>query len=479
MKPMRTSSSRRKGWAARLKLLGFALGGAAIGLLIGGTIRTEVGPFDTAVSARPAVAGQTAVRLAPLGSIEMDTHDAPVGLELRIEELRLDEAERIAQDPSVLDSLEEEIADDVRRALLQVALRCLLVAVIGGALGAFLASPRLRSAAVGAATGAALATVLAVAATATFDSEAVGEPHYSGLLTVAPTAVGDVEAVVDRVDQYQAQLTDLVGNVVTLYRTAQGLPTFDPDDGTVRVLHVSDIHNNPHAFDLIELLVEQFDIDAVADTGDVTDWGTEPEARLLNRISDIEVPYLWVRGNHDSVATRAAVAAQPNAVVLAGDPQVVAGLRFWGVGDTRYTPNKDQPSGRDVERDRADAMAPQVAARLDADEPPAIDVVLVHDARMAADLGGMVPLVLAGHTHQASQDSIDDTILLTEGSTGGAGLRSLRGDEPEPLTCTVLYFDPDTKRLIAYDRVTVRGLGETGVRIVRHVLDHLDAQEQE
>ena len=123
-------------------------------------------------------------------------------------------------------------------------------------------------------------------------------------------------------------------------------------------------------------------------------------------------------------------------------------------------------------------MAPQVAARLDADQPPAIDVVLAHDARMAADIGGQVPLVLAGHIHEASQSSIDDTILLTEGSTGGAGLRSLRGEEPEPLTCTVLYFDPDTRRLIAYDRVTVRGLGETGARIERHVLDD-DAQEQQ
>ena len=229
----------------------------------------------------------------------------------------------------------------------------------------------------------------------------MGEPRYSGLLTVAPTAVGDVEAVVDQFGEYRAQLTELVGNVVTLYRTAQGLPTFDPDDGTVRVLHVSDIHNNPQAFDLIELLVEQFGIDAVADTGDITDWGTEPETQLLDRIGDVGVPYVWVRGNHDSPTIGAAVAAQPNAVVLNGDPRTVAGLRFWGVADTRYTPNKDQPTGRDVERDRAEAVAPQVAARLDADQPPTVDVVLVHDARMAGALGGKVPLVLAGHTHEA------------------------------------------------------------------------------
>jgi hypothetical protein len=157
----------------------------------------------------------------------------------------------------------------------------------------------------------------------------------------------------------------------------------------------------------------------------------------------------------------------------------VAGLRFWGAADTRYTPNKDQPTGGEVERDRAEAFAPQVATQLDADQPPAVDLVLVHDARMAGALGGKVPLVLAGHTHEARTDSIDDTILLIEGSTGGAGLRGLRDREPEPLTCTVLYFDPVADRLVAYDRITVRGLGGTGARIERHIVDPVEPEEGE
>jgi predicted phosphodiesterase len=457
--------------AARLRLVAFALAGAALGLSVAGEVDAKVGPFDTTVSARPSVAGYTAVRLAPLGSIELDTHDAPLGLELRVDELRVDEAERIARDPTVLDSLEDDIANDARRALLHVALRGLLVAIVGGCVAAFAAAPRLRSVVFGAATGAALAASLGVATTVSFDTDAVAEPRYSGLLTVAPTAVGDVEGVVDRFGEYRAQLTELVGNVVTLYRAAQGLPTFDPDDGTVRVLHVSDIHNNPQAFDLIDLLVEQFEIDAVADTGDITDWGTEPETRLLDRIESVGVPYVWVRGNHDSATTQRAVAGQPNAVVLDGDAATVADLRLWGVPDTRYTPNKDQPTGRDVERDQAEAVAPGIAALLADDEPPEVDIVLVHDQRMARELSGDVPLVLAGHAHAAHEEEIDGTRLLVEGSTGGAGLRSLRGEEPEPLSCTVLYFDRGTERLVAYDRITVRGLGETGARIERHVLD--------
>ena len=258
---------------------------------------------------------------------------------------------------------------------------------------------RWRAAVSGAAIGLAITGTLAVTTAASFKPAAVAEPRYSGLLTVAPRAVGDVESVVERFDDYRGQLTELVGNVVTLYEAAQGLPDLDPGDDTIRVLHVSDIHNNPQAFDLIGQIVAQFEVDAVFDTGDITDWGTEPESRLLRQIGRLDVPYVWVRGNHDSQRTQKAVAEQPNAVVLDGSATDVAGLRVWGIGDPRYTPNKDQPTGGDEERDQAEAFADDVARRVARSGP--IDVVLVHDARIASEIGGAVPLVLAGHTHRA------------------------------------------------------------------------------
>ena len=86
-------------------------------------------------------------------------------------------------------------------------------------------------------------------------------------------------------------------------------------------------------------------------TPETTDWGSEPESQLLDQISRLGVPYVWVRGNHDSRRTQDVVAAQPNGVVLDGDARDVAGLRMWGLGDPRYTPDKSQPVGKDVERD--------------------------------------------------------------------------------------------------------------------------------
>ena len=69
----------------------------------------------------------------------------------------------------------------------------------------------------------------------------------------------------------------------------------------------------------------------------------------------------------------------------------------------------------------------------DLPDPPAI--AMVHDPKQAGPLDGHVPLVLAGHTHARKVSVLDDgTRLMVEGSTGGAGLRGLQGEEPTPLS---------------------------------------------
>ncbi|MBN2623460.1 MAG: metallophosphoesterase [Acidimicrobiales bacterium] len=501
----------RSGWPW-MRIVVFALVGAVLAVVLFGRVPAKVGPFETTVSARPSLNGHTVVHLAPLGTIDLDTHDWPLALDLRVDEIGVADAERLAGDPTAIDRLGDDAADQVRSALVALAIRCVIVALLGGVAGALVARLTLRTAVAGAGVAGLLVAGLGLGAAATFDANAVSEPRYSGLLTRAPTAVGSIEAVLDRFGEYREQLSDLVDNMATLYLAGSELPTFEADDAMVRVMHVSDIHLNPQAFDLIERISDQFAVDAVVDTGDLTDWGTDPETRFVGRIGELDVPYVYVRGNHDSRRTQAAVADQPNAVVLDGEGATVAGLRFWGIGDPRYTPDKSEQDGRS-EAERAEAFAPEVAERLAEDEPPDVDVALVHDERMAEALGGQVPLVLAGHTHDTdravidpldddegsddqdaeptddadadergdtttseadgdrdSEGGADETLLLVEGSTGGAGLRGLQGEEPEPLTASILYFDPDTGRLVAYDRLTVAWLSDAGATIERHIV---------
>ena len=103
------------------------------------------------------------------------------------------------------------------------------------------------------------------------------------------------------------------------------------------------------------------------------------------------------------------------------------------------------------------------------------DIALVHDPVTAERAGGLAPLFLAGHRHVAAQREIGSSLLLIEGSTGGAGLRGLQKDEPVPLSLSVLYLDRATRRLQAVDHITVGGLGLTSVQVERKVIVARDA----
>ena len=130
-----------RGWA---RVLGLSIAGAIAAIAIAGRVHAEVGPFDTTLTARPSLSGATTLHLAPFGTIELDTHDAPFDIALRVDELQIEEAQRIARNPAVLDSLEDELVADSRRALRRLAVRILLAALVGGLAGAMVATLRWR-----------------------------------------------------------------------------------------------------------------------------------------------------------------------------------------------------------------------------------------------------------------------------------------------------------------------------------------------
>jgi predicted phosphodiesterase len=214
-------------------------------------------------------------------------------------------------------------------------------------------------------------------------------------------------------------------------------------------------------------LVEQFDVAAIADTGDIVDVGSGVENRGLSRIGSFGVPYLYVRGNHDSRAvTQAFVARQPNARVLeAGTVVEVRGVRFAGIGDPLFRPNKAQKDETAANDAKLRDAGERLRAALETEPEPA-DVVLVHHPKAAEPLFGAVPLILDGHTHERRSRIGNGTLELTQGSSGGAGLRTLEGEQPLPLQMSVLHFD-GTGGLLAVDDITVGGLGQRSVTVER------------
>ena len=449
-----------------LAVLVVGLIGAWLGLLAGGRTATPVGPVDTQMSARLAWGGDTVVRVGPLGSLTLDTHDGPIGVTVSVEALNVADARQLFENPAALEGLQSWIGDDVRAAIRSLVIRSIAAAAAGGVLLGLLVFHRQfrRITFVGATALTAVLGSVGVGG-ATWNPRAIAEPRYTGLLTSAPSVVGDAQNIVSSFSDYSHQLAKLVTNVSKLYDVTSTLPTYQPEPNTIRVLHVADIHLNPAAWEVIASIAEQFAVQVIVDSGDVSDHGSKVERRFLRPIHPLKLPYVWVRGNHDSADTQAAIAVMPNAVVLDyGQIKQVAGLRFIGTGDPRFTPDRSvEPAGADVVAASGKWMAKRAQA---AKARP--DLAVAHDPVMAEQTDGAVPLVLAGHGHQRQTRLLPlGTRLFEQGSTGGAGLRALQTEEPTPMQATVLYFDAGTKRLQAWDDITLGGLGLTSAQINR------------
>jgi predicted MPP superfamily phosphohydrolase len=442
------------------------LAGGWIGMLVGGRAQTPVGPADVAMSLRPSWSGGTVVDIPPLGTLQLDSHRGPLRLEAQVARLRPVPARRLIEHPDELEGLTDTIGGEVRHGLIMVALRATGVAVSCAGFAGLIVFRSWRRGLLTGAVGLGGVAVVAGLATVTFNPRSVVEPRFTGLLASAPQVVGDAKSIVRRFDTYRAQLAQIVGNVSRLYSATAALPIYEPDPTTLRVLHVSDIHLNPVAWSVIRSVAQQFQVQLIIDSGDLTDHGSRPEDKFVSEIGKLKIPYVFIRGNHDSGETQQAVAKQKNAIVLTGGMKQVAGLRIWGSGDPRFTPDKttrDDSVG-------ASAML-QTGQRLATglrNSGLAPDLVVLHDPTEAQAFNGFTPLVLAGHVHQRSSRLLPTgTRLFVQGSTGGAGLRGLEHEQPTPIEMSILYFNQATHHLQGWDDITIGGLGQKSAEIKR------------
>jgi predicted MPP superfamily phosphohydrolase len=472
-----------------------ALAGGAIGSALTPSTTAEVGPLQAEVRVVPSLNSGIQLLLPPAGEVEFDAYSAPVAVEARIARVDLEGARSLLESPAQVRALGDTAADSLRGAAIRATLLmigCTLLGAVGLSLLVWRRAWR-RTAEV---AGTVVAVLLATGgmAWATADPDRLAQPRFTGLLSQAPYIAGEVPSVLQRLETYRSGLADIVRSVTTLYATAGGLPQFGAGgDGTVTVLHVSDIHLNPLAFDLIDKIVQQFGVDVVVDTGDITTWGTAVEARTLARIGQVGVPYVFVRGNHDSVGTESAVASNPNAIVLDNEVAEVAGLVIAGIGDPVFTPSSQaQPAalptspvgGRaaanDVHAESVEQLTSTVTAWNDQHPDRPVTIAAIHEPVELDPLMGRVPMIFAGHTHSRATtfDKATGTAVLVEGSTGGAGITSrglerLSDGKPLPLAASLVHVATTgalAGRPVAIDAITVGGFGLTSVNLERTVL---------
>ncbi len=444
--------------------------GGWLGLLLAGTVHHEVGPLTTTMRVLPAWGGGTTVEIPPLGELVVDTHRGPLGVEARLVGVDVEEARAYLEEPELLTGLRNRAEQDLRWELQMAALRSLAAAVLGGTALALLALRRVRSGLLAGASAGTAVVAAAAVAVATWNPASLVEPRYTGLLASAPTVIGDADRIVGDFSLYGDQLARLVENVTGLYAVTTSLPILPGDRDVVRVLHVSDLHLAPHAWDVVRTVSEQYDVDVVVDSGDITDHGSRPENRYVQEIRHLPTPYVWVRGNHDSLQTERAMRRLDNVVVLDGEVRTIKGLRFLGVGDPTFTPDKSVDLDEEAIAGYVDEAADRLAAA--AEEAGGVDVAVFHDARAADALDGVASVTLSGHLHYRKvRRGAEGTWLMQQGSTGGSGMRALEpADGPARIMLSVLYLDRSTGELLAYDDISLGGLGLASAEIDRQVV---------
>jgi predicted phosphodiesterase len=453
-------------WARLLGPILVGVAGAALALQAFAKTTVDAGPFRVQLEADFG-RSVTDISLPPLGRLRADTHGAPLHLRASLREVDVE---------ALQDGLRrgvDSVAAEVERNTLAAAGRfagwVILVGVTGAAALGLLAFRNRWLEVLRATVAGLLAVVYSVGFTALgFDAAAFQAPSYTGSLRLVPQLFGPVEGAIERVGYFRDELRRVVAGAARAYAAVESNPLGRGDE--VRVLHISDIHVSTLGYGFAQELARSFDVDLVLDTGDTTSFGARNEEFILSEIPDFDLPYVWVRGNHDSADFQEALSGVGGTVVLDGGTAEVDDFTIYGLGHPYFNEERGTPTGDEDVVALVEAAAEHLAADVSAlSEPP--DILLVHDDRMAEGVAGMVPLVVSGHFHGNRDEVVDGTLYLRVGTTGGAGPTGFTAEGDVPFSAEVLYFRADDEgdmQLVAWDVVTQ--FPETGsLEIERHL----------
>jgi predicted phosphodiesterase len=416
--------------------------------------------LDVHVRLVPSFRGETRFVFTPLGEVRAATHRTPVALSISLNEVSFEELTRFLKSPPHRTELEAEFKQQARKALTDFAARQVLLGMAGALLvPLLLRMKRARFYTLPALSGGAFVAIVIFHAAGTFNPRAYNNPTYTGSLQQANWIIGLVKDGFMRAEVLSDRLKRVAGNLNTLYGRIQSIPGMGADADTIKVLHISDIHNNPAAVGFVKELADKMKVDVVIDTGDLTDLGLPIESSLTRGMAELKVPYLFVAGNHDSQSTVRALRTNRNAMILGEAPTDAAGLRIIGSPDPSSVRlgqgSVDTPPG--LLKAASDSLL-DAFHRL----PTPPDIVCVHNPKQAAPLIGSAKLILTGHLHAASIDTMNGTVICNAGTTGGAGIRYFDRREGVAFSAAILFFSrTEHPRLLYIDRVSLAGnLGE-------------------
>ncbi len=459
MQNNRQPGARLKYWS---RLTVFSLAGALLVIYLFSAISFSVNSLEFKLELVPFSRGETVIVLPPLGEVKALTHRPPFMIKLTLVNLKPD---FLADTLSNLKDADhtQQIKKQLSEKLLWWVLRWAALAGLGGAGGWFLGNRRTSIRSLAAAGILASVTVLLLfgfTVLLPYNLNAFKSPRYQGAIGAAPWVVDLVADSLNSLKTAGEQLAVLSTNMRNLCNQLE--QTFPPTgDATLTVLAVSDLHNNPAALNFMDRVIQTFRIDAIIDTGDITDYGTDLESELIKKVTELSVPYLFVPGNHDNPRIIATM-QQAGARVMEDQMLEIAGLQVLGLADP-------------ASRNQLMAVAPEEELKAvgnsafekfyDESSPP--DLVAAHNLLMAQNFKGRVPVILSGHTHRPAVTFEQGTWFINPGSVGASGIRGLQSPGEQMYSLAILYFGEKGDRsnrgltLAAIDLISVPQLQDS------------------
>ncbi|HEY8344961.1 MAG TPA: metallophosphoesterase [Bacillota bacterium] len=432
-------------------------------LTVFGKLDTVLGPFQIKMEFTWGWPGESRLVIPPLGEVTAKTHHLPVALSATVERIDLALLQHELMGIVDPDQYFLSIIPKARTAFYYFLAKLCFIGGIAGLCGRLCIGWRSfqrlwRSFVVGF-----LMVVLLLGCLGLdFDWRALENPRYEGALEAAPWALSLIDQGLTQLPAFSAKLSLVAGNLSRLFSQVDKLDSLARIGGDLKVLHVSDIHNNPAGLEFIGRVIEGFGVDLVIDTGDLTDYGTALETELTRKIRTLDVKYVFIPGNHDSPEVIKSIGRFSNVTVLEGGLFEYKGLTIMGWTDPAVRISEKLMAGLDELEAEAELVADywrKLTVRP--------DVLAVHNSSLAQKISDPPPVVIFGHTHKAEiQEKISggqQTVWINAGTSGAAGIRGLT-DDNLPYSVALLHFEEsgtDEKkkyRLSAVDFIKVFSL---------------------
>ena len=396
--------------------------------------------------------GVSELQIPPLGFIRARTHLSPLRLQVALQGVDLEGLRVLLLSGLSQEEIYARFLQPGQKIILDFCVRILLLAALGGGLGVLILGYRSWfSIFKGSAIGLLAVFFILFLTFVTYTPAGFTELEYQGMLQAAPWMVSLFQEAFGKVETMAEHIQLVSTNLYSLLQRVEDFGQAELAGIDLRALHVSDIHNNPVALELVERVVATFAVDLVVDTGDITDFGTPLEVELLSRLDDWPVPYVMALGNHDSPAVANHLATIPAVTLLNGEVVEVAGLKILGAPD----PAAQREVMAPAEPGEMEAAVIQLEEVLAREGKP--DLLAVHEPGMAMPFVGRVPVILHGHSHTPQIREVEDSVVIDAGTSGAAGIRGLQGTSEIPYTLVLLHFSREGGgwRLVAADTISL------------------------